>query len=192
MKKLAWSSLALVAAVSAAFLATAQEPNKKAGPGPADAGVTKDGAAFKLPQEKKIEVPPPRPLSVEKLDVRELAAGTSLGKAGDILVTLYGTGFLLTAKAPRLILGELTLENTEINRDGTELYVVLPRQELDSVARMEFEKVVVQNPGTWKEGAGSVEVRARPADLVRAEEGAEPVRVTYREGAFVRLEEPGR
>ena len=95
---------------------------------------------------------------------------------------------MLTDKAPRVLLtGDLALESTEINRDGTELYVLVPRKDLTRIAAIRFDSVVVANPGA-RQGTefARASVRATAERLLRPDPGAPAVRLVYRDGAFSR------
>lgn len=175
--------------LAAALALAAQEPDGDEAPAPTDVGASDAGVRFELPAGQRLEVPAARPLSVERFEVHELAEGTALGKPGDLLVTFFGSGFLLTARTPRLRLSdEVVLETTEIGRQGSELYVVVPREQIEAIAGMAFTEVVVENPGHWKEGQGTARVEATPDRLLRPAADAAPVRVVYRDGAFARAD----
>ena len=134
--------------------------------------------------------PSQRPLRVDTFHVQRVGPGSGLGAPGDLLITFRGEGFLLTSRAPRLQLtGDFALEATEINRDGTELFVLVPRNQMTRIAAMRFDSVTVANPGARRDpaaGLAPVSVRATAARLLRLDPDAPVVRLVYRDGAFSR------
>jgi hypothetical protein len=131
-------------------------------------------------------------LRVGAFQAERVAGGSGLGAAGDLLITFRGQGFVLTAKAPRVLVAEgVTLEASEINRDGTELYVLVPRAQIAKIAALRFDSVVVANPGARQDKEfGRVAVRATAAQLLRLDPAAPAVRLVYRDGAFSRETAP--
>jgi hypothetical protein len=170
---------AILATVSVAQVRRDQSP---AGPG------DREGTEFRMPPGEPQQVARQQPLRVDSFQVQRIAGGSDLGAAGDLLVTFHGQGFVLTSLAPRLIVGEdLALESTEVNREGTELYVVLPRNVMSRIEAMRFDSVVVANPGARQDTEfARASVRATSARLLRPDPAAPAVRVVYRDGAFSR------
>jgi hypothetical protein len=132
--------------------------------------------------------PSQRPLRVDTFHVQRVGPGSGLGAAGDLLITFRGEGFMLTSRAPRVQLtGDFALEGTEVNRDGTELFVLVPRTQLSRIQGMRFDSVVVANPGSRRETPfAGIAVRATAARLLRPDPDAPVVRLVYRDGAFSR------
>jgi hypothetical protein len=152
----------------------------------------RNGREFRMTPET---TPPPaqqRPLRIDSIQVQRSVEGSALGSAGDLLITFNGQGFMLTSLSPRVVLTpELVLEMTEVNGDGTELYVVLPRDLVSRVEAARFDSVVVINPGGLEDSPYvRASARATAARLLRPDPGVPAVRVVYREGVFSR--EPAR
>jgi hypothetical protein len=171
-----------VAIVATVGLAQVARPRSPASPG------DREGKVFRMPRDT---APPPvkqQPLRVDSLHVQRVAGKSDLGATGDLLITFRGQGFMLTDKAPRVLLSaDLALESTEINRDGTELYVLVPRKDLTRIAAMRFDSVVVANPGARQDTPfARTSVRATAERLLRPDPGAPAVRLVYRDGAFSR------
>jgi hypothetical protein len=173
------SAVAVVATVAIAQVVRDRGPSS-----PGD----REGREFRMPPD----TPPPlarqQPLRVDSFQVQRVAGNSALGAPGDLLITFLGQGFVLTAKAPRLLLSpELALESTEINRDGTELYVLVPRTLVARIEGMRFDSVVVANPGAREDTEFARRpVRATAARLMRPERDAPAVRLVYRDGGFSR------
>jgi hypothetical protein len=176
--------IGLVAAAIAATVGIAQVARPRSPASPGD----REGKAFRMPRDT---APPPakqQALRVDSIHVQRVAGKSDLGATGDLLITFRGQGFMLTDKAPRVLLtADLALESTEINRDGTELYVLVPRKDLTRIAAMRFDSVVVANPGA-RQGTefARASVRATAERLLRPDPGAPAVRLVYRDGAFSR------
>jgi len=176
--------IGLIAAAIAATVGIAQVARPRSPASPGD----RDGTAFRMPPDT---APPPvqqQPLRVDSFHVERVAGKSALGATGDLLITFRGRGFMLTDKAPRLLLSEgSALESTEINRDGTELYVLVPQKELPRIAALRLDSVVVANPGA-RQGTefARASVRATAERLLRPDPGAPAVRLVYRDGAFRR------
>jgi hypothetical protein len=172
------------AVVIAATVGIAQVARDRSPASPGD----REGRQFRMPAD----TPPPgvtqQPLRVDSFHVQRVAGGSDLGAPGDLLITFRGQGFALTSKAPRLLLtGGFALESTEINRDGTELYVLVPRNQVTRIEGMRFDSVVVANPGARRDTEfARASVRATAARLLRPDPDAAAVRLVYRDGAFSR------
>lgn len=147
-----------------------------------------DGREVRMPPTPVQQLATQRRLQVDSFQVQRIASGSDLGAAGELLITFIGQGFLLTARAPRVHIVEgLVLDVTEVNRDGTELYVVLPRAVMSRVEAARFDSVVVANPGGREDTEfARAPVRATAAQLLRPDPRAPAVRVVYRDGAFSR------
>ena len=154
---------------------------------PAGAGEL-DGKPFRMPAEKAAPAARQLPLRVDSFVVQRVAQGSAWGAAGDLLITFRGQGFMLTSRAPRVLLTDKdVLEATEINRDGTELYVLVPRAQIARVQGLRFDSVVVANPGAIQTGEfARASARASPAQLTSPARDAATVRLVYRDGAFSR------
>ncbi|HET9314385.1 MAG TPA: hypothetical protein VFQ51_02305 [Vicinamibacteria bacterium] len=176
-------TLALVAAT--AFLVAQAQDRRQ--PGPADAGQTEKGASFQEAKIPLVTPRPPAPLRVERLEANELAEGTQTGSPGDLLLTFHGQGFQETAKAPRVEIGGKTVfDDTMVDLEGTQLFVVVPRGRLGELQALRFQEIVVANPGAReKTDYSRTTVRAAPADL-RPAAGAPRARLVFRRGVFVR------
>lgn len=174
----------MAAAAILATAAIAQVVQERSPAGPGD----RDGRAFRMPADTARPVARQQALRVDSLEVQRVAEGSALGVAGDLLITFKGSGFALTSKSPRLLLpGGTALESTEINREGTELYVLVPRDQMARIGAMRFDSVVVANPGAREDvESARASIRASPARLARPDPGAPAVRLVYRDGAFSR------
>lgn len=150
-----------------------------------------DGRQFKADTAAR-PVPRQQPLRVDTFEVQRVAGGSALGAAGDLLITFRGQGFMLTARAPRVQLTpDFALEATEMNREGTELFALVPRSQMAKIATLRFDSVTVANPGAKQEGEHAPRsVRATAARLLRPDPDAPAVRLVYRDGWFSR--EPAR
>ncbi|HSK17692.1 MAG TPA: hypothetical protein VK912_01025 [Longimicrobiales bacterium] len=170
-----------------AILATVAVAQVRSDRNPAGTG-DRAGTEFQVPPGEQQQPARQQPLRVDSLQVQRIAGASDLGAAGDLLITFHGQGFALTSLAPRLIIsGDLALESTEINRDGTELYVVLPRNLMSRIEAMRFDSVTVANPGARQDTEfARASVRATSARLLRPDPTAPAVRVLYRDGAFSR------
>lgn len=148
----------------------------------------REGTEFRMPVDTPPQVIRQQPLRVDSFQVQRVAEGSDLGAPGDLLITFWGQGFALTSKAPRLLLtGGFALESTEINRDGTELYVLVPGDQVTRIQGMRFDSVVVDNPGAREDTEfARASVRATAARLLRPDPDAPAVRLVYRDGAFSR------
>jgi hypothetical protein len=176
--------IGLIAAAIAATVGIAQVARPRSPASPGD----RDGTAFRMPPDTAPPAVKQQPLRVDSFHVQRVAGKSDLGATGDLLITFRGQGFMLTDKAPRLLLSEgSALESTEINRDGTELYVLVPQKELTRIAGLRFDSVVVANPGA-RQGTefARASVRATAERLLRPDPGAPAVRLVYRDGAFRR------
>jgi hypothetical protein len=154
---------------------------------PATAG-DRQGTAFREPPAAVQQAARQQPLRVDSFQVQRIAAGSALGAEGDLLITFSGQGFMLTSTAPRVLVGAgVTLESTEVNRGGTELYVAVPRSLAARIEGLRFDSVVVANPGEGEDTEfARASVRATAARLLRPAAAAPAVRVVYRDGAFSR------
>ena len=84
-------------------------------------------------------------------------------------------------------LQDFALEATEINREGTELYALVPRNQMSKIATLRFDSVTVANPGGRQDGENAPRsVRATAARLLRPDPDAPAVRLVYRDGWFTR------
>lgn len=148
----------------------------------------RQGKAFRTPADTSQPVVRQQPVRVDTFYVQRVAGGSGLGSPGDLLITFQGQGFTLSARAPRLVLaGDFALEATEVNRDGTELYVLVPRDQMPRIATLRFDSVVVANPGARSDTEFARRpVRASAARLLRPDRDAPAVRLVYRDGAFSR------
>jgi hypothetical protein len=177
--------IGVVAAAAAAVVAITQVARDRS---PASVG-DRGGREFRTQPAG----PPPAsqpPVRVDSFVVQRVAQGSALGAPGDLLITFHGQGFTLTSRAPRLLVTPaVTLETTEVNRDGTELYVLVPRAQLQRLSGARFDSVVVANPGARQEGEfARASIRATAARLFAPTPGAAAVRLVYREGTFSREE----
>jgi hypothetical protein len=181
----AQKTLLALAAVAAGALLMAQAQQRQLGP--ANPGPPDKGERFREPRAPLVSPRAAAPLRVQRLEAHELAEGTHSGAPGDLLLTLHGQGFLETAKAPRLEIGEkVLLDDTMANPEGTELYVVLPRQRIRELQALRFREIAVRNPGAReKTEHARATMRATPADL-RPPAGAPRARLVFRRGFFVR------
>jgi hypothetical protein len=137
-----------------------------------------------MPADTARPVPRQQALRVDSLEVQRVAEGSALGAAGDLLLTFKGSGFALTSKAPRLLLpGGAALESTEINREGTELYVLVPRGQTARIGAMRFDSVVVANPGR-----GRTSSRPAPRSGCQRRAWRAPTRVRRRCGWSIATE----
>ncbi len=148
---------------------------------------------FKMPRLEVQKIREQVPIGVESYDLEIIAEGSAVGQAGDLLLTFKGQGFVLTSLSPRVILDEdLTLEQTEINRDGTELYVLLSREEVDTLYRRRFDKAVVENPGGVEDTPyARASIAMTPQDLMSREREADKVVLVYRDSFFERQRPKG-
>ena len=176
-----------LAVIGAAAFMIAQAQDRRP-PGPADIGQTDRGVRFQSPKVPPVAPRQAAPLRVGRFEVNELAEGTHVGSPGDLLLTLQGQGFLETAKAPRVeIGGKLVFDDTMVGRDGTQLFVVLPRQRVAEVDKLQFDQIVIRNPGARENTEfARATVKASPADIRRPAAGAARARLVFRAGAFER------
>lgn len=178
--------IAVVAAAAiAATVAIAQVRNERS---PAQPGERQDGTAFRTPSLPAQQVRRPEPLRVDSFVVHRIGQGSALGAAGDLLITFAGRGFMLTARAPRVLVGDdLVLDATEINAGGTELYVLVPASLTTRIQSMRFDSVIVANPGGLQDTEHArAAVAATPDRLLRPERDAPTVRLVYDDGSFRR------
>lgn len=85
----------------------------------------------------------PMAYSVWKLD-----QDTEMGRAGDYLIAVDGSGFMDGTSRPIVHLGDsVHLEDVYVNPSGTSLLVVVPREMDPLVRRWSFESLAIQNPG---------------------------------------------
>ena len=175
-----------VAIVATVGIAQVRQERSPAGPG------DREGTAFRASADTTRLAARQQPLRVDSFQVQRISGRSDLGAEGDLLITFSGQGFLLTSTAPRVVIGAgLTLESTEVNRNGTELYVLVPRNMVARIQGVRFDSVVVANPGGREDTEfARASVRATAARLLRPDPGAPAVRVVYRDGAFSR--EPAR
>jgi hypothetical protein len=162
-----------------------QESQKK--PRPSDIAARKGGPKFRAPGPKSRKLRKQLPIKVKIVQVQRLAEGTHAGNPGDILLTLKGQGFSLTSLAPRIILNEnMILEHTEINKDGTELYVIIPAEFLESKKhKLDFEEVIVENPGGKKKiKYARTHFRLKPKDLLEIDPKTRKARLLYKKYFF--------
>ena len=185
MKKLK-KTLVAVAAIALVGLLTAQE--KRETPSPAGVGGVDQGREFTMPRLEAQEFRKQEPIKIEDFDLEIIAEGSLVGHPGDFLLTFKGRGFMLTSLSPRVMLGEeLTLESTEVNRDGTELYLLLSREAFGTLGRLSFEKVVVENPGGLQDSPyARAAIAMTPRELIDRERNAQKVVLVYRDSFYVR------
>jgi hypothetical protein len=171
-----------VAIVATVAIAQVRQDRSPGSPG------DREGTAFRMPADTTRQAARAQPLRVDSFQVQRIAGRSDLGAEGDLLITFTGQGFLLTSTAPRVLIGTgLTLESTEVNRSGTELYVLVPASLATRLAGLRFDSVVVANPGGREDTEfARASVRATAARLLRPDPGAPTVRVVYRDGAFSR------
>ncbi len=184
------AALALALLTSSA-IAAAQEPKgtEERPAGPAEVGVTERGVRFQMPPTEPLAIREPEPLRVERVEVHELAPGTHWGTPGDVLVTVHGRGFQETAKSPRLELagGTVVFDETIVDAEGAMLFVVIPRQRVPELERLDFREIVVANPGARQDPKyARASLEATAAELLRPAPGAAGVLLVYRDGRFTR------
>lgn len=175
---------ALAAAAIAASLGIVQVAR---GPDPAETGVGEAGERFETPSVQEPEIRQTGPLRVDSFDVRQVAEGSVFGSPEDLLVTFHGQGFLITALAPRVLIGEdLVLDLTEVNQDGSQLYLLLTPELTERIEAAPSDTLVVANPGGLQDPERTrATVPASAAELLRPRTDAR-VRLHYESGAFTR------
>ena len=171
-----------VAIVATVGIAQVRQDRSPGSPG------DREGTAFRMPADTTRQVARPQPLRVDSFQVQRIAGRSDLGAEGDLLITFTGQGFQLTSTAPRVLIGAgVTLESTEVNRNGTELYVLVPRNMVTRIQSVRFDSVVVANPGGREDTEfARASIRVTAARLLRPDPNAPAVRVVYRDGAFSR------
>jgi hypothetical protein len=171
-----------VAIVATVGIAQVRQDRSPGSPG------DREGTAFRMPADTTRQVASPQPLRVDSFQVQRIAGRSDLGAEGDLLITFTGQGFQLTSTAPRVLIGAgVTLESTEVNRNGTELYVLVPRNMVTRIQAVRFDSVVVANPGGREDTEfARASIRVTAARLLRPDPNAPAVRVVYRDGAFSR------
>ncbi len=120
---------------------------------PAIQGKGKKGLTFKTPNMKLPETKPADTLKINDIKVQLLGKTTQVGKPGDYLLTLLGSGFVESSISPQLHLGEkLKLSVTFVNSKGNELYIVLSKDSiLPELKKITLNKITIQNPGYRKD-----------------------------------------
>ena len=171
--------IGLAAGAVAATVALTQAARDRS---PAGAG-DRNGRPYRASTES-VTVRAQQAIRVDTFYVQRVAGGSGLGNPGDLLITFAGQGFTLSAKAPRLELAaDFALEATEINRDGTELYVLMPRTQMSRIAAMRFDSVLVANPGARREQGRSTGAPCAPCwtkKVIEAPSGSSSSSTTFR------------
>ncbi|WP_297691887.1 hypothetical protein [uncultured Eudoraea sp.] len=125
------------------------------------------------------------PMRVDKFEFHNLGEGTDTGNPGDILQTISGQGFYYTSRSPRLLFGkEYIVENTEVNKAGTELYVILSKEVLENFQKLDFKQVVVfMGDDPKAKGVATFQISPDSYADIKAEK---TVVLKYQRGYFIR------
>jgi len=105
-------------------------------------------AEIKAPVTKRDTVRPGRKdFVLRDVQAQYLDSSTKIGKAGDLLLTFIGQGFIFTEHNPAVILRDKRYDDTYSNEDGSELYVIIPAAETGRFAAAVRDSIRVVNPG---------------------------------------------
>jgi hypothetical protein len=125
------------------------------GPEAVDKAVTKT--------ERKDTMPKTR-ITIKDMQAQVLGEGTQIGKAGDMLLTFTGQGFVFTESNPVLVTGGLKFDNTYSNEDASEFYVVIPAESKERLTAVAQRGMQIINPdnesATFKEAGTEIMKRA--------------------------------
>ncbi len=136
-------------------------------------------------EESKVRDIPER-TSVETFEVQALT--NAKGDPKGILLTFVGKGFYLTSLTPSVKIGEVEINNTEINKEGTELYVIIDKKLLRKIKSQDTNKATIVMPGyrgDEKRERRTVSVDLDVAEVVNYDKG-KTVKLEYRENYFTR------
>lgn len=124
------------------------------------------------------------PLKVDKFEIQRLSKSSSMG-AGQLLLTISGTGFYITSEAPEVIFTkDLKITNVETNKGATELYAIVSERVLKRILESDFSEATVLGrvlPAT--KGADTFNIT--PADFKNFQE-FEEVTLQAKVGFFTR------
>ncbi len=167
--------------LGAVFFTVSQ--TQKETPSPADLNAERD-VKFVAPPAQIKEFQEDQ-LKVERYEIQRIGEASDLGKPGDILLTVMGTGFYVTARSPQLLFGkEMMVNNAEANKSGTELYVILPQEMVKQLAENSFEVATVIGGGVPETEAAS-QLKITP-EAFRNLQDLKEARLIYRDSFFLR------
>ncbi|MBN1272944.1 MAG: hypothetical protein JXB26_11810 [Candidatus Aminicenantes bacterium] len=170
-----------------AGLISMQIQSKK--PKPSDMNTAKDGTEFRVPPVPVRQVRELVPAKIEGFDVQYLVKAPETKEPKFVLLTFIGQGFILSSHAPRMIIGnELILDNTHINMKGTELYIIIPVELLETkIKHMKFKEVIIENPaGPSDKKFGGIRISMTPGDLLRIDPEAKMVQLVFKDNFYSR------
>ena len=144
-----------------------------------------DKTTLYVPKQEKLPKQEIVPMKAESYEFHVLAEGTDTGNPGDILQTIKGQGFYYTSHSPKIQFGEdLIIENTEVNKDGTELYVILSKADLAKLQELEYEQITIfMGEDPKARGTTQIQITSKAYMDVKPEKQAV---LKYQRGYFVR------
>ena len=150
----------------------------------------KDGIEYRVPPVPVRQVRKLVPAKIESFEVQYLVKDPETKEPKFILLTFIGQGFILSSHAPRMIINnELILENTQINKEGTELYVIIPVELLETkIKHMKFKEIIIENPaGPSDKKFGGIKVSMTPKNLLRIDPKAKRVKLVFKDNFYTRI-----
>lgn len=138
-----------------------------------------------VPEREILQTKEVVPMSVDIYELQILGPVTETGNPTDILQTIKGQGFYYTSRPPRLLFGkDFIVENTEVNKEGTELYVILSKEILEKLQYIEFREAIIFM-GDDPESKSAVRFEISPSNYFEIDTN-KTVDLKYKRGYFIR------
>jgi hypothetical protein len=153
---------------------------------PADMN-TQEGVTFITAPPENLPVREVQELRVEGYELEVISENSDIGKKGELLLTLKGTGFILSSLSPTVVFhNEITIQDTEVNAEGTELYVILKLEIVTKLVKGIDLKEGRVKIGENKEGSPDSAKFTITNEAFKNIKDMKFVSLKYRNGFFVR------